>query len=200
MIPRLPLAGRNSLIARMSTMRWIGLISWTVLCFGVAGIGARWTAGEVRGWYRTLNRPVIAPPNWVFGPVWTLLYALMAVAAWRVWLATPSTARTIGLTLFLVQLALNLAWSWIFFRSHAIGAALAEVVVLWLAIGITALVFGMSGPCRSLAVDSISGMGGLRHSIECGVLEAELSRRLDRPKDTKGPRAPHKHEKLTQPF
>lgn len=149
MIPRLPLAGRNSLIARMSTMRWIGLISWTVLCFGVAGIGARWTAGEVRGWYRTLNRPVIAPPNWVFGPVWTLLYALMAVAAWRVWLATPSTARTVGLTLFLVQLALNLAWSWIFFRSHAIGAALAEVVVLWLVIGITALVFGRVAPAAA---------------------------------------------------
>jgi tryptophan-rich sensory protein len=70
----------------------------------------------------------------------------MAVAAWRVWLATPSTARTVGLTLFLVQLALNLAWSWIFFRRHAIGAALLEVVLLWLAIAITTMAFGRVAP------------------------------------------------------
>ncbi len=127
-------------------MRWVGLIFWMGLCFSVAGVGGRWTAGEVTGWYTTLKRPAIAPPNWVFGPVWTLLYALMAVAAWRVRLAAPSTARTVALVLFAAQLALNLAWSWIFFRSHAIGAALAEIAVLWLAIAAATTVFAGVAP------------------------------------------------------
>jgi tryptophan-rich sensory protein len=82
----------------------------------------------------------------VFGPVWTLLYALMAIAAWQVWLLAPSALRTWGLALFLAQLGLNFAWSWIFFRHHALGAALAEVVVLWAAIGATTLVFAKVAP------------------------------------------------------
>jgi tryptophan-rich sensory protein len=127
-------------------MRWISLICWLGICFAVAGLGGRLTASEIPGWYRTLVRPSIAPPNWVFGPVWTLLYVLMAVAAWRVWLAPPSPTRTWALALFMVQLALNFAWSWIFFRQHAIGAALAEVVALWATIGATILVFAMIAP------------------------------------------------------
>ena len=122
-------------------MRWFALLFWLAICFAVAGLGGRWTAGQVTGWYRTLARPAFAPPNWVFGPVWTLLYALMAIAAWRVWLASPSPARSWGLLLFLAQLALNLAWSWIFFRRHAIGAALVEIAVLWMAIGAATLAF-----------------------------------------------------------
>ena len=125
-------------------MRWIGLALWLGLCFGVAGVSARWTTVEVSGWYTTLKRPAIAPPNWVFGPVWTLLYALMAVAAWRVWLAAPSGVRSLGLALFVGQLALNFAWSWIFFVRHAIGAALVEVVVLWLAIAATTVAFSQT--------------------------------------------------------
>lgn len=127
-------------------MRWIGLAFWIVLCFVVAGVGARWTAGEVKGWFGTLTRPAIAPPNWIFGPVWSFLYALMAVAAWRVWLATPSPERTWSLGLFLVQLVLNLAWSWIFFHRHAIGAALAEVAVLWAVIALTTVAFSRAAP------------------------------------------------------
>jgi len=100
----------------------------------------------VAGWYRTLRRPAFAPPNWVFGPVWTLLYVLMAIAAWQVWQSAPSAMRMCGLALFLVQLALNFAWSWIFFRQHDLGAALAEVVLLWVMIGATTLVFGRVTP------------------------------------------------------
>ena len=122
-------------------MRWLVLFLWIALCFAVAGIGGSWTAGEVKGWYRTLAMPSFAPPNWVFGPVWSVLYTLMAVAAWRVWLAAPARARTGALALFMLQLALNLAWSRIFFRQHAIGIALVEVAVLWVAIGATTLAF-----------------------------------------------------------
>ena len=127
-------------------MRWIWLLTWLGLCFAVAGVGGSWTTSEIPGWYRTLTRPSIAPPSWLFGPVWTLLYTLMAVAAWQVSQTPPSTPRTWAIGLFLAQLALNLAWSFIFFRCHAIGAALAEVVVLWAAIGATTLVFGRVAP------------------------------------------------------
>ena len=122
-------------------MRWVTLIVSVAVCFGVAAAGARWTAGEIPTWYQTLVRPRFAPPNWVFGPVWTLLYALMAVAAWRVWLAAGGPLRTQGLWLFTLQLAMNLAWSWIFFHRHAMGAALAEIAALWVLIGATTLVF-----------------------------------------------------------
>ena len=127
-------------------MQWIALLLWFGVCFAVAGIGGWWTAGELTGWYRSLERPAITPPNWVFGPVWTLLYALMAIAAWQVWLTAPSPVRTWALVLFLVQLGLNLAWAWIFFREHEIGAALANVAVLWIAVGLTTLAFGRVAP------------------------------------------------------
>lgn len=131
-------------------MRWVGLSFWLVLCLGVAAIGGRWTSAEIPGWYRTLVRPSFAPPNWVFGPVWTLLYVLMAVAAWLSWSQAPSTAQTLALGLFVTQLGLNLAWSWIFFRNHAIGTALAEVAVLWAAIGATTIAFTRVSPVAAL--------------------------------------------------
>lgn len=130
-------------------MHWVTLAAWVVTCFAVAAIGGHWTAPEIASWYSTLRLPSFAPPNWIFGPVWTLLYALMAVAAWRISLAPESANRTWALGLFIVQLALNLAWSWIFFKRHAIGAAMAEVVLLWAAIVATTTVFGQ--------VESISG-------------------------------------------
>lgn len=130
-------------------MRWISMLLWIALCFLVAGVGGRWTTIEIPGWYRSLNRPAIAPPNWVFGPVWTILYALMAVAAWLVWQTAPSPQRSWALGLFLFQLALNLAWSWIFFRRHAIGAALTEVVLLWVMIGATMLIFSRVAPAAA---------------------------------------------------
>jgi tryptophan-rich sensory protein len=127
-------------------MRWAGLIFWVGLCFVVAGVSSRWTAGAIPGWYRTLERPSIAPPNWVFAPVWTLLYVLMAVAAWRIWLTDASPMRSAALALFLFQLGLNFAWSLLFFRLHLIGWALAEVLLLWAAIGTTALAFYLVSP------------------------------------------------------
>ncbi|MDR3734994.1 MAG: tryptophan-rich sensory protein, partial [Acidobacteriaceae bacterium] len=127
-------------------MHWVALSFWFAICFAVAGIGSWWTAGEINDWYRGLTKPAIAPPNWVFGPVWTVLYALMAISAWLVSQSAPSSWRTCALTLFFAQLGLNLAWSWIFFRRHAIGAALAEVILLWAGIGVTLLVFSRVEP------------------------------------------------------
>ncbi len=127
-------------------MRWISLIGWILLCYAVAGVSGASTASAVDGWYRTLVRPSFAPPNWVFGPVWTLLYTMMAVAVWRVWVLPASGLRTLGIMLFLVQLALNFGWTWIFFGQHRIGAALVEIVALWLAIAATMVTFGRISP------------------------------------------------------
>ncbi len=122
-------------------MRWALLIFWMLLCFSVAGVSGSMTAREILTWYRTLIRPSIAPPNWVFGPVWTLLYAMMAIAAWRISLLPPSSSKTTALVLFAAQLALNFAWSFIFFHWHQIGWALVEILILWGAILATTLAF-----------------------------------------------------------
>ena len=103
----------------------------------VGGISGLATIDGVRGWYRTLDRPSWNPPDAVFGPVWTTLYGLMGASLVRIVRAREQpepASRQIALGLFAAQLALNGAWSWIFFRRHALGAALAEILVLWCAI------------------------------------------------------------------
>jgi translocator protein len=122
-------------------VHWLSLVGLIVLCEGVGVLGGLWTGPEIPRWYRTLIKPSFNPPGWIFGPVWTTLYLLMAIAAWLVFNAPASSARTVGLSFFAVQLALNLAWSWIFFRKHAIGAAAVEVALLWCSIGATTLLF-----------------------------------------------------------
>jgi translocator protein len=92
-------------------------------------------------WYDDLAKPAFNPPGWIFGPVWTTLYILMGIAAWRVSLAPPSPLRRSALVVFVAQLALNAAWSGIFFGLHEIGWALAELAVLWVFILATIVLF-----------------------------------------------------------
>ncbi len=80
------------------------------------------------GWYAGLIKPSFNPPNWIFGPAWTTLYALMAFAAFRVLKQAPSPARRIALILFFAQLALNAAWSWMFFAAHSPLLGLINIV------------------------------------------------------------------------
>ncbi len=122
-------------------MRWLLLVFWIVGCLALGGLGGIWTGREIPGWYRTIKKPSFNPPSWVFGPVWTTLYILMAISAWLVTVSSESTLRTVGLGMFVAQLMLNLAWSWIFFHKHAIGSAAVEVGLLWCVIGATTLVF-----------------------------------------------------------
>src|ERR1700756_849033 len=81
---------------------------WLALCFGVAGVSSIFAAHSIPTWYAGLEKPPLNPPDQAFGPVWTVLYALMAVSAWTVWKTRPSSCRRRGLRLFCVQLALNL--------------------------------------------------------------------------------------------
>ncbi|MFH1430669.1 MAG: TspO/MBR family protein [Candidatus Uhrbacteria bacterium] len=102
----------------------------------LAGIvGALFTTPSIASWYAELERPALSPPNWVFGPVWTTLFLLMGVAAFLVWrrgLGRRDVRLALGV--FLLQLVLNTFWSVLFFGLHMPGAALIEIVVLWVAI------------------------------------------------------------------
>lgn len=111
-----------------------GLLVLLAVCFATAAVGALLTAAAVHDWYPTLRKPPWTPPNWVFGPAWTTLYILMALAAWLVWRRGGWSASRGALGLFAIQLVLNAAWSGLFFNLRSPGIAFAEVLLLWCAI------------------------------------------------------------------
>ncbi len=115
-----------------------GLIGWLLLCFAASAVGALFMPGK---WYAALNKPAWNPPGWIFGPVWTVLYAMMAVAAWLVWQRGGFAVQRRPLGLFLVQLALIALWTPLFFGLRQPGLAFAEIILLWLAILATLLAF-----------------------------------------------------------
>ncbi len=117
------------------------LAGFLAVTYLIAGISSFFTIPEISTWYAGLAKPGFNPPNQVFGPVWTLLYTLMAIAAWLVWKRPHTSRRTVGLLWWSIQLALNFGWSLIFFRRHQIGIALIEILLLWLAIAVTAGLF-----------------------------------------------------------
>lgn len=114
------------------------LLGWMALCFAAAG-----TAGlvSIDGWYAALQKPSWNPPPWVFGPVWTLLYLAMAVAAWLVWREGGWKIQRRALGLFLAQWALNALWTPLFFGLHRPGLAFAEISILWLVLAATLAAF-----------------------------------------------------------
>jgi translocator protein len=116
----------------------IGLIGWLLLCFSAAGLGALFPPGE---WYDELTKPAWNPPAYVFGPVWTILYAMMAVAAWIVWKNYGFRGALFALSLFLIQLAFNAAWTPIFFGMRMPGLAFANLMLLWTTLLATVIVF-----------------------------------------------------------
>jgi tryptophan-rich sensory protein len=117
---------------------WLALLVLLILCFAVAGLGGLTTTPNIPNWYTGLAKPSWTPPSWVFGPVWSVLYLSMAVAAWLVWRKGDAL---VPLILFAVQLALNAAWSWLFFGMHSPGAAFVDIVLLLDAITATTIVF-----------------------------------------------------------
>ena len=116
----------------------LALVGWLLLCFAAAAFGGLFMPSE---WYASLKKPSWNPPGWIFGPVWSALYTMMAVAAWLVWKRGGFAVQRRPLALFLIQLALNAAWSPLFFGLHWPGVACAEIVLLWAAIGTTLVAF-----------------------------------------------------------
>ena len=119
----------------------LGLLVFLVVCFAVSGLGGLITAQSVGTWYQELAKPAFNPPDWVFAPVWTTLYLLMAVSAWRVWRLAGWRDGRVALTAFYLQLALNLGWSATFFGLRMPGAALVVVLLLLAAIAVTLRLF-----------------------------------------------------------
>jgi benzodiazapine receptor len=124
-----------------NTAQWLGLACAIAVCFVAAGIGSLYTRPAIPVWYASLQKPAWNPPNWAFGPVWTLLYLMMAVAVWLVWRERGFAGARLAITLFALQLLLNAFWSIIFFGWRQPAFALVEIFFLWAAIFATMLCF-----------------------------------------------------------
>ncbi|WP_129141686.1 TspO/MBR family protein [Modicisalibacter coralii] len=118
----------------------VGLLGWFALCFVAAGIGAL-ASVDAAAFYARLAQPAWAPPAAVFGPVWTTLYALMAIAAWLVWRRAGWRDAHRALSLFVIQLAVNALWSWLFFVWHLGAPAFVGTLALWGLIAATLIAF-----------------------------------------------------------
>jgi benzodiazapine receptor len=119
----------------------VGFLAFLAICLGTATVGSMLTRPSIGNWYAGLAKPAWTPPDWVFAPVWTTLYIMMAAAGWLIWKHYGWRGASRALTLFAVQLALNLGWSALFFWQQRPGAAFAEIVLLWLFILLTVFVF-----------------------------------------------------------
>ncbi|MFH0873738.1 MAG: TspO/MBR family protein [Candidatus Komeilibacteria bacterium] len=104
-------------------------------------IGSFFTFPSIPSWYSLLIKPSFSPPDWLFGPVWIILYALMGTAAWLIWKQQKKSGVCEANAFYGFQLALNVLWSILFFDAHFIGLALLEIVVLWLMILTTTIFF-----------------------------------------------------------
>jgi tryptophan-rich sensory protein len=118
----------------------VGLAGWLVVTFVAAAIGGA-ASVNAGSFYTQLVLPEWAPPSWVFGPVWTVLYVAMGIAAWLIWRAAGFRAARRALALFLAQLALNALWSWLFFGWHRGALAFADILLLWVLIIATLIAF-----------------------------------------------------------
>jgi tryptophan-rich sensory protein len=112
-----------------------------VITVGVGAIAGFATASNIDGWYATLSKPWFNPPNWIFGPAWTLLYILMGIALFLIWKQPASLYKSNSLWLFFIQLLLNFLWSFLFFYFHKIGLAFVDIVALLLFIILTIFSF-----------------------------------------------------------
>ncbi|PPV06222.1 tryptophan-rich sensory protein [Xanthomonas bromi] len=110
------------------------------LCYSIAGLGAA-ASIQAASFYAELQRPVWAPPGWLFGPVWMVLYGMMAVSVWLIWRRGGWADAHVALMLFVMQLALNGLWSWLFFAWHMGAWAFADIVALWLVLAATIAAF-----------------------------------------------------------
>jgi len=125
---------------RSASRQAIALVGWLLLTFAFAGVGAL-ASLRAETFYTQLIRPTWAPPSWLFGPVWSVLYLLMGIAAWLVWRSRGFRIHRGALVLYIVQLVANALWTWLFFAWHRGAMASIEVVLLWLLILATLVSF-----------------------------------------------------------
>ncbi len=116
---------------------WKKFILAILLCEGAGIIGSIFTVSAIPTWYATLNKPSFSPPNWLFGPVWTILYLLMGISLYLIWKSKPSLLKGFTEKLFYTQLLLNAAWSVIFFGMQQPLVAFLEIILMWIMIALT---------------------------------------------------------------
>ncbi len=114
--------------------KFLSLAVFVAMVAVVAALGALFSPDQ---WYAALAKPAWNPPNWVFGPVWTILYAMIAVAGWLLWLRRREPKSRAALVLFALQLVVNALWSWLFFGLKSPALALLDITVMWLLIAAT---------------------------------------------------------------
>ena len=124
----------------MSRSPWLGLAAWLAITAAAAAAGGIASA-DAKAFYDSLVRPPWAPPAWLFAPAWTLLYTLMAIAAWLVWRAHGVAGARGALSLYILQLVANAAWTWLFFARRSGALAFADIVVLWILVAMTVVAF-----------------------------------------------------------
>ena len=126
-------------------MKSIKVFSTLVICLlipmAIGGISGFATATSIADWYVTLNKPSFNPPNYLFAPVWTLLYLLMGVSLFTIWRSQIGQNRTNALFIFTIQLTFNFFWSFLFFKFNLLGLALVEIVLLWTSILLMIIIF-----------------------------------------------------------
>jgi len=146
----------------------IGLLGWLLLSFAAAAIGSI-ASIQAAAFYRQLAQPSWAPPSSVFGPVWSLLYALMGIAAWLVWREGGWRRQRGALGLFVLQLAVNALWSWLFFGWHRGALAFADIVLLWLLIVATVIGFWRVRPLAGALLLPYLGWVGFATALNYAV-------------------------------
>lgn len=144
--------------------RWLVLLGFIGATLVAAALGSAATASSVRTWYAELNKPSWNPPRWIFGPVWTTLYLMMAVAAWRVWRHHENPGVRSALGWFFAQLALNALWSFLFFGLRRPDLAFAEILALF---GCLVIV-----QCKFWRIDRVAGVLWLPYVFWVGFAAA----------------------------
>lgn len=135
------MAQKGAVMEENARRKWRSLLVWLAVCYGVSAVGGLVTAHAVETWYQGLTKAALNPPDWVFGPVWTVLYGLMAVAAWLVWMEPDGETRRRGILWFCLQLAVNLMWSFVFFGARMLGLAVVDIALMWALIAVTMMFF-----------------------------------------------------------
>ena len=116
---------------------WISFVVFILLCFALEIVGSFWTKESVSTWYPMLTKPAWTPPDWVFGPVWSCLYLMIAIAGWLLYRAPHAHKRTIALILYGIQLSLNFIWPFLFFSLRSPTLGLIDILLLSICISMT---------------------------------------------------------------
>jgi translocator protein len=146
----------------------IGVLVILGVTFSAAAVGG-WASANTPSFYALLNKPSWAPPAEVFGPVWTVLYLLMAVAAWLVWKGGRKQEVRRALLFYLAQLALNALWTWLFFAWRQGGWALAEIIILWMMIFLTTISFYRIRPLAAFLLLPYLAWVGFAAGLNAGL-------------------------------